>query len=217
MSDREFVLIVAACLTLVTSILFAVRIAGPRGAHVVARALDGWLGLPDFRAAIVLTMLAAVSGYALAKPNQSGDEATRVMAGQSSETIRGGSPTATLDVDSTSLDALKAYADGLPNLDSTTPAWTSNAKAPATKDLPDVDTMIERLARRLEADKTDKDGWKMLGWSYFNTERYSDAVKAYETALNLDPASAELRIALDEARRRASSSGSAASVASTKK
>ena len=41
--------------------------------------------------------------------------------------------------------------------------------AAAGKPLPDVNTMIERLAARLETTPEDIKGWRMLGWSYFNT------------------------------------------------
>ncbi len=51
--------------------------------------------------------------------------------------------------------------------------------APAGKQLPDVSTMIERLAARLETAPDDVKGWRMLGWSYFNTGRYEQAAAAY--------------------------------------
>src|SRR5690349_13007110 len=45
------------------------------------------------------------------------------------------------------------------------------SKPDAGKMLPDVSTMIDRLAARLEQAPDDVRGWRMLGWSYFNTER----------------------------------------------
>src|SRR5689334_20463583 len=47
--------------------------------------------------------------------------------------------------------------------------------AAAGKPLADVDTMIERLAARLETTPKDIEGWQMLGWSYLNTARYEQA------------------------------------------
>ncbi len=47
--------------------------------------------------------------------------------------------------------------------------------AAAGKPLPDVNTMIDRLAARLEIAPGDIKGWRMLGWSYFNTGRYEQA------------------------------------------
>ena len=58
---------------------------------------------------------------------------------------------------------------------------------PSESNLPDVNTMIERLASRLEKEPGDAGGWHMLGWSYFHTERFDEAAKAYARALALDP------------------------------
>ena len=66
--------------------------------------------------------------------------------------------------------------------------------------LADVDTMIARLAKRLESEPGNKDGWRMLGWSYANTGRYAEAATAYETALSLDPQNSDLKAALDGVR-----------------
>jgi len=49
-----------------------------------------------------------------------------------------------------------------------------------------VEEMIAGLVDRLEADPSDAEGWRMLGWSYFNTERYADAADAYAQAVALD-------------------------------
>lgn len=65
--------------------------------------------------------------------------------------------------------------------------------------LPDVDTMIERLAKRLEASPNDAEGWRMLGWSYFETRKYPDAVKAYARAVALAPRDAGFQSAYGEA------------------
>ena len=69
--------------------------------------------------------------------------------------------------------------------------------------LPDVDTMIGRLAKRLQDKPNDPEGWKMLGWSYAATHKYSEAVDAYQKAVALNPKDAELHAALGEARTRA--------------
>jgi cytochrome c-type biogenesis protein CcmH/NrfG len=75
---------------------------------------------------------------------------------------------------------------------------------PAGKMLPDVGTMIEKLAARLESAPDDVKGWRMLGWSYYNTERYDQAASAYAKAVALDPNSAELKRAYEEAKAKAS-------------
>jgi cytochrome c-type biogenesis protein CcmH len=78
--------------------------------------------------------------------------------------------------------------------------------AAAGKLLPDVNAMIERLATRLETTPEDIEGWRMLGWSYFNTSRYEEAATAYARAVELDPGSAELKLSYEEAKAKASES-----------
>lgn len=73
--------------------------------------------------------------------------------------------------------------------------------------LPDVATMIDRLATRLEAAPRDVQGWRMLGWSYFNIGRYDDAAAAYAKALDIDPNSAELKVAYTDAKAKAADGG----------
>lgn len=49
-----------------------------------------------------------------------------------------------------------------------------------------VEEAIASLIARLEKDPNDAEGWRMLGWSYFNTERYAEASEAYGKAVKLD-------------------------------
>jgi cytochrome c-type biogenesis protein CcmH len=74
------------------------------------------------------------------------------------------------------------------------------------KPLLDVNTMIERLAARLKTTPDDIAGWRMLGWSYFNTGRYEQAATAYAIAIELDPNSAELKLSYEEAKAKTSES-----------
>lgn len=74
---------------------------------------------------------------------------------------------------------------------------------PSAKMLPDVGTMIERLAARLESTPDDVKGWRMLGWSYYNTARYKQAEAAYARAIVLDPNSHELKLEYEEAKAKA--------------
>lgn len=80
------------------------------------------------------------------------------------------------------------------------------SKAPAGKLLPDVNTMIERLEARLKSTPEDVQGWRMLGWSYFNMERYDQAAAAYGKAVELDPSSSQLKLSYEEAKVKASES-----------
>jgi cytochrome c-type biogenesis protein CcmH len=72
----------------------------------------------------------------------------------------------------------------------------SVATSPA---LDDVDTMIAKLATRLKSDTTDGEGFRMLGWSYVNTNRPADAIKAYEMAVKLLPNRADAHAGYGEA------------------
>jgi cytochrome c-type biogenesis protein CcmH len=72
--------------------------------------------------------------------------------------------------------------------------------------LPDVDAMIDQLAARLQTAPEDIDGWRMLGWSYFNTTRYEEAATAYAKAVELDPSSTELKLLYEDAKAKASGS-----------
>lgn len=85
-------------------------------------------------------------------------------------------------------------------------ARSIETEEPAGKPLPDVNTMIERLAARLKTTPEDIQGWRMLGWSYFNTGHYEQAAAAYARAVELDPSSAELKVSYEEAKAKASES-----------
>jgi cytochrome c-type biogenesis protein CcmH len=74
---------------------------------------------------------------------------------------------------------------------------------PAQGQLGGVDEMIARLTERLNRNPKDAEGWRMLGWSYFNTERFAQSAAAYAKAIDLDPANAELRSSRGEALVRA--------------
>lgn len=84
----------------------------------------------------------------------------------------------------------------------------ANSKAPRVRaaapmstpqGLPDVETMIERLAARLQTAPEDAEGWRMLGWSYFHVQQASKAADAYARAVALQPQSPEFKSAYGEA------------------
>jgi len=67
------------------------------------------------------------------------------------------------------------------------------------KPLDDVDTAIGNLARRLEQNPADGEGWRMLGWSYAMTGKPERAIEPYKRALALLPKSAQVRSGFGEA------------------
>lgn len=67
------------------------------------------------------------------------------------------------------------------------------------KPLDDVDTMIGRLAARLERNPDDGEGFRMLGWSYVMTSHPDKAIDPYKRALALLPQSALVHSGYGEA------------------
>lgn len=79
---------------------------------------------------------------------------------------------------------------------------TTDASAPAGTGMSaqaDVPTMIADLEKKLQENPKDAEGWRMLGWSYYRTERFADAVTAYRRATEADPKNAGGWSALGEA------------------
>ena len=84
------------------------------------------------------------------------------------------------------------------------PAGTRIQSTPnANPGLPPVDELIERLAARLRQNPKDVEGWRTLGWSYFNLQRFDEAATAYAKAIELNPNVADFYSARGEALVRA--------------
>ena len=69
----------------------------------------------------------------------------------------------------------------------------------SAQNLDDVDTMISRLAQRLEKNPGDGEGFRMLGWSYAMTGHPEKAVGPYKRALQLLPKNATAHAGYGEA------------------
>jgi len=76
-------------------------------------------------------------------------------------------------------------------------AATSSADIP--EGAPDVNEVIAGLEMRLRAQPDDAEGWRMLGWSYYETQRYAESATAMKRATSLDPDNAEYFSMLGEA------------------
>lgn len=121
-------------------------------------------------------------------------------------------------VETSAISPLGSDPDGQMLADLSDYSRSIEAEDPVTKEsrselLPDVSTMIERLANRLKTRPEDIEGWQMLGWSYFHTGRFGEAATAYAKALELDPSSAELKLSFEEAKAKATESNDMATVA----
>lgn len=77
------------------------------------------------------------------------------------------------------------------------PDDSTTATAEATA-VPEVETMISGLEKKLQESPQDARGWHLLGQAYYHVGRYPDAVKAYSRAVELDPKDAEAWSALGE-------------------
>jgi cytochrome c-type biogenesis protein CcmH len=78
------------------------------------------------------------------------------------------------------------------------PAAPQTTAQPQTG-LPSVEEMTQRLQAKLQRNPQDVEGWRMLGWAYFNIEHFADAANAYSKAIELRPDTAEYRSARGEA------------------
>lgn len=56
----------------------------------------------------------------------------------------------------------------------------------------DIDTMVERLAQRMQADPSDPEGWRLLARSYMAMQRFDAAREAFAQAVQRLPGDAEL-------------------------
>lgn len=72
--------------------------------------------------------------------------------------------------------------------------------AAATAPTGDVATMISGLEAKLKTDPNDAEGWRMLGWAFFETGKFAEAAQAYARATQLVPGKAEYWSSLGEAR-----------------
>lgn len=95
------------------------------------------------------------------------------------------------------LGAVNLYAlNGRPDLpaaQSATNAVTENAavetQLPSATALGagEIGTVIGNLAAKMKKNPDDAEGWRMLGWSYFNTQRFEQSAEAYAKAVALVP------------------------------
>ena len=196
---------IAGTLLSAAALLFAARL-------MPARSSVRWLSKArrDSRALTVLagTVLVCISGAllaALAMPNVDATLTTTFAPASDEPDVAQEQTTEEADKRNQAIANLRTYADGL----------RSKIAASETNsvNLPDVDTMISRLAARLENKKNDAEGWRMLGWSYLHTSHYADAVKAFETALTIEPANADIMNSLAEAKSQLSSNLESSSIA----
>jgi cytochrome c-type biogenesis protein CcmH len=81
------------------------------------------------------------------------------------------------------------------------PAGTQAAQTADAAQAPqgDIDALVKRLEKRLADNPNDAEGWRLLGWTYYNTARHKDAVAAYRRAVDLQKDNPTLKALLGEA------------------
>lgn len=185
----------AAALLATVLLLLRIKLHGHRPALALARR---WVATSTHTSSLALVLLAAIaiSCFAGILRNEvspsSGGAALSVddtPSTQISALVSDEGPNATQ-----ALQSLRAYVNSIDTDRRTTPP---QSLASNSVELPDVETMIAKLVAKLEKDPNDVNGWKMLGWSYLNTDRPNDAAKAYESALELEPDNMEIKKVLE--------------------
>ena len=66
------------------------------------------------------------------------------------------------------------------------------SEAPPERTQAQIEENVSKLAKRLESNPNDAQGWTMLARSYSSMEKYSEAVNAYAKATELNPKDADL-------------------------
>ncbi len=87
----------------------------------------------------------------------------------------------------------RVIAGEIAQIDAPQPATAAHAAAA------DIVPMIAQLEARMVKSPGDPEGWRMLGWAYFQTQRFADAATAYGKALKLNPRGAGYASAYGEA------------------
>lgn len=194
----------AATVMAMTLLLLRINIYSRRAALTLARR---WIMTSNSTSFAVLAPLAAIALCSF-----SAIPALHVPINDRQSTA-GAVPStpAAASADGEALNSLRAYVD---KLDDGAKADGDAVQASAAAELPAVDVMVAKLIARLQDQPDDVAGWKMLGWSYLNTNRPDEAVQAYETALKLAPNDTEIEKALQAARSTKSETPSASATQS---
>ncbi|WP_339689217.1 tetratricopeptide repeat protein [uncultured Parasphingorhabdus sp.] len=78
-------------------------------------------------------------------------------------------------------------------------AASSSVAATETETAPSVDEVIAGLEKKLQENPDDAESWRMLGWSYFETQKFAESATAMKRATTLDPDNSEYWSMLGEA------------------
>lgn len=88
---------------------------------------------------------------------------------------------------------------GSPNMPSVASApQAAQPQASVNDGAGQVEAIITKLQARLQANPKDAEGWRMLGWVQFKSQRFAASAEAYAKALEIDPANIEYKSAYAE-------------------
>lgn len=73
------------------------------------------------------------------------------------------------------------------------------AQAAAGQQGGEIESLVKKVEKRVADNPNDAEGWRMLGWSYYNMGRAKDAVAAYRRAVDLQKDNPALKALLGEA------------------
>lgn len=76
---------------------------------------------------------------------------------------------------------------------------TATTAAGESEQAPSVDEVIAGLEKKLQDDPKDAESWRMLGWSFFETQKFAESATAMKRATTLDPKNPEYWSMLGEA------------------
>jgi cytochrome c-type biogenesis protein CcmH len=79
------------------------------------------------------------------------------------------------------------------------PAEEPAAATTEEEQLKQVETMVKQLQERLAANPEDADGWRVLGWSYYNLGAFDKSIEAYKRSSELQKDNPLIRALLGEA------------------
>jgi tetratricopeptide (TPR) repeat protein len=183
----------AATLMVITLLLLRINFHGRRPAVALMRR---WVATGTRTSVLVLALLSAIALSCFANiPTIEGSKSSSASALSGSSNAPSVQGIEFNSDESSSaaqpLESLRAYADD--DIDSKRQPIAATSSSQGSVELPDVDVMLAKLVARLEKHPDDVKGWKMLGWSYLNTNRPEEAARAYETALKLEPNDNEIK------------------------
>ena len=191
--------------------LFGTLVALRMNPGISRRAMTAWLKLPRMTVNAILLGLLGVSAICAGLIEMPLERISRTSVPISTDALAmlASAPSSDFqaltssDTKDRALGKLRDYAEKISSKKQMIASLGgSSDKSESEPPLPDVETMIERLAARLKAEPNNPEGWTMLGWSLLNTGKISEAVDAYKSAQKYDQNSAAVRLALAAAEAR---------------